>query len=45
MAHGNTIVYSNRIKLSSKATQLFNFGLDLLTYFMQMCMTRNKLCK
>ena len=43
MPHGNTIVHSNGIELSSKTTELFYFRLYLLTYFMQMRMSRHKL--
>ena len=45
MSHGNTIIYSYGIELSRIATHSLYLFLNYLSYFVQMSMTRNKLCK
>ena len=45
MTHSDTIVYGNSVKLGSKTTQLLDFGFYLLTDFVQMSVSRNKLGK
>ena len=43
VSHGNAIVYGNGIELGSKTTKFLDFGLHLLTDFVQMRMSGDKL--
>ena len=45
MSHSDTVINSNRIKFRSEASQLLNFRLHQLPDFMQVHVSRNKLCK
>ena len=45
VAHGNTVIDSNGIKFSCKASQLLYFSLHLLTYLVQVCVSGDKLGK
>ena len=45
MSHRDTVINGNGIEFGRKTTELFNLRLHLLTDFMQMCMSWNKLGK
>ena len=45
MTHCDTVIHCYGIEFGSKASQLFNLGLDFLAYLMEMDMARNELGK
>ena len=45
MSHGDAVVNRYSIEFSSKTTKFFDLSLDLLTDFMEMYMSWNKLSK
>ena len=45
VTHCDTVVDGDGVELGCKASEAFDFGLDLLAYFVQVYVTRHELSK